>query len=115
MAGINQESIWVAVIAGCAMLASNLLTGVLSFFSGKGKASADFQSALNNGFAELASELRRDKADCEQKLLALQGEVNGLRQHIYSLEGILRQHGIDVPPLRPIVPVFVLDSSEKPQ
>lgn len=107
------DALTVAVVGGIVAVITTCITAVVAFFGGKGSAAAQFQTALNTGFASLSVELRKDKDDCEARCQKLEGEIAALRQHMYSLEGILRRHGIDVPKLPPVATVFVLDSQDQ--
>lgn len=86
-----------AAIGGFALWLANRLLG-----------KAAFQTAINDGFAKLASAQDRANAKLEKQLTAerigwaaeratLQGEIRNLMQAVDSLKSELRRHGIPIP------------------
>lgn len=69
---------------------------------------AAFQTAINDGFAKLTAELRKERDDLRAELhqervvgaaerASLKGEIRNLMQTIESLKSELRRHGLPIP------------------
>ncbi len=100
-----------ALIGGVA----TVLGSILAYSAGKGTSIAAIQNSLNASFEKLVQELQEERKRDRQRLLDLEAQCNGLSQHIESLEGILRRHGIEIP-RRPLVqPVFMLVNQDDQQ
>lgn len=110
---VNNQTI----IAGLIGLVGIIITGLLSFFGGRGSVQAQLQGQLNLSFKEFTDQLqeehasdRSDIAGCRRRCGELEGQLRGLEQHLASLENLLRAHGISVPEAAKVATVFVLDS-----
>lgn len=91
------------IAAGAAVVVgalSSLVTFLASRRPGKAAevtAEAALQTALAAGFEKLTVQYDRANSSLVAKVTALEGAVNGLSQHIYSLEEILRENGHTIP------------------
>lgn len=104
-----SETVQVAIIGGFAAVAST----IIAFFGGKGSATAQMQTSLNDGMKNLLALMKAENLECEKKLEQLRGEINGMQQYQLSLMNALRRAGIDVPRYRPVEVVYLPVSQEE--
>lgn len=112
-----SESYINASISAIGIIVAASITGIVAFFGGKGSAQAQLQNSLNAFNTSVMHSLERERTHCEEKLKAMQLQLDtegrSLRQHISSLEEVIRRAGIEVPRHRPAEIIYVLDSQEK--
>lgn len=116
MADVSPPPHWLAPVLTFvgSLLASGLLwagqriVGKAAF----AQAVASQQNSINDGFAKLTQEMREElelertlhlaeRIESEKQRAALRGEIARLTQVVASLETVLRQNGLPIPPRRP--------------
>jgi TolA-binding protein len=92
----DSSTITIAVASVIGLLTS-IITGILSYFGGRGSVAAQIQTALNNSFESLSERLEIDNVSLRRRVTELEGNQRKMEQHISSLESLLRRNGIEVP------------------
>lgn len=110
MSEVSGANLFTVIVGGAFTVVTAAITGMIAFFGGKGSAAAQMQNSLNEGFRALSTAMQAEHNECLARVKKLESELAGLRQHVASLEGILRDNGIQVPRAPLVAPIFILDS-----
>ncbi len=96
---MSEDHNVLATLAGGAI--TTLGAGLFGWLTGRRKSNADAdattQAQIDKTIKFLLDEVRAERISCERELVQVRGEAAGLRQELWSLENLLREHGIPIP------------------
>lgn len=96
-------------------LFASVMAAVIAYFGGKGSAQAALQNSLNEAVRDILHEREDQRKEDHDKVTELIGHVRQLEQWAISLENILREQNIPIPPRPLMKAVFVLEANMTPE